>query len=165
MAQEMKDENLEVGVILEICKGIDMLESISDLKPNIAHRCGRLGDFASRIKKRFERNQQKYITAFNQKRKQIVGTTKESELSQEIKDELTDLANKLTEDLNALREEKEPIKIPELKLADFIATEEVKRLVTIADKETAKGEWVIIKNGGLLVPIGFLKCLGDIIQD
>jgi histidinol dehydrogenase len=156
-----------VGEVLDIAKGVQVLDSNVDVAPNIAFRVGKLGGYCKSVQTRVEKEQTKVVNNFNKERGLLIGKKEEKDFSQEVKDQLTELANKMQEDLKLIQEEEvEEFKTVELKLSDFIAKEEVKRLVSTTDKDgVVKNEWLIIKAGGLLVPTGFFRYMGDMIKD
>lgn len=161
----MEEKEFEVQVILDIAQGVKLLDNNVDIKPNIAYRIGNLGDNCESQVKLFEKFQQARVKDYNDQRAKLVEKTKEEDLSAEVKEALVELGNSLTQKLNEYKEQKKSIKVPELKVSDFVATEEVKRLVTVkTGKEEAKSEWITIKAGSLLVPTGFFRLMGDTIK-
>lgn len=156
------EQELTLIEILNINQATNLVEKNTNLKPTVGYRLGILGSYVSRASKAFENEQSKRITKFNEDRKKIIGTLKEDELDQDAIKQLNELGVTLTNQIQELKNQKERIKVPEFKLDDFVASEDIKNIITTKDNNS---EIVIIKKGSLLVPTGFFKLMGEIIKE
>jgi len=162
----MEPKNLPVERILRISQAIDLLDNNNAIDATTSYRVGRIGDSCVSVKRRLEKAQTKLINEFNKQRNQLIGKTEEKDLTQEVKDKITELANKLNEDISLLQEQEDQINIVTLSLNDFKAKEDIKvnQEVINPDKST-KMEVITYKKDQLLVSIKFLKLMGDLISE
>lgn len=162
----MESKKLEVSKILRISQAIDLLDTNTTLDSTISYRLGRIGDSCISVKKRLEKVQTKYINAFNKERSQLIGKTEEKDITQEVKDKITDLANQLQEAISNLQDDEDDINVCELKLSNFVAKEDIKSNIELKNADgSTKLESISIKKGDMLVPTKFFKLMGELITE
>src|SRR6185369_8592065 len=122
----MEKKNLPVERILRISQAIDLLDNNNAIDATTSYRVGRIGDSCVAVKRRLEKAQNKLINEFNKARTSLVGKIEEKDLTPELKDQITNLANKLNEDISILQEQEDEINIVALSLNDFKAKEDMK---------------------------------------
>jgi hypothetical protein len=158
------EKELSVNRIIEIGEAVAVVADNKYLEGTIAYRLGRLGDFCKSPVRVFQKQRDKMLREVNEIRRKKLNAVKNgsSEEKAAVNDELNDLTHKLEDDVNSLVEQFEKIRIPELKLSDFIAKSDITELV---EKDGRLEPKVIIKTGQSLVPVKFFTLMGDVITD
>jgi hypothetical protein len=123
---------LTVEQILDVNEAVGTIGEKETLSATVGYRLGRLKKYAESIAKQFAKTKQKKIDAYN-KEVTAPGLTEEQKLA---------IRRKLDAELEELLEQVEEIKLPELKLSDFMD-----------------------EKGKLLVPQKFLSLMGDLVKD
>jgi len=162
----MEKKTFPVERILRISQAVDLLDNNNAIDATTSYQVGRIGDSCVSVKRRLEKAHNKLINEFNKQRSQLVGKVEEKDLTQEVKDQITELANKLNEDIAVLQDQNDEINIVPLSLNQFKAKEDMKVKVEVInpDKST-KLEEVTYKKDQLLVTTKFLKLMGDLISE
>jgi glutamine synthetase type III len=161
----METKKLQISKIQKVNAAIDLIKDNTDLDSKISYRLGRIGDSAESVLNRLQKAQTKLINEYNKQRLALIGKTKQEDLEQEVIDKITELSNKLNEDVNNLKDEEDEINVVELKLSDFVAKEDIKKFVEVTDGDKTKTETKIIKKDSNLVSIEFFKLMGDLIAE
>jgi seryl-tRNA synthetase len=116
-----KEQTLTVDRILSIYQAIQSIEGNTKLDFTVSYRLGRLSDACKSIVKVVEKNEmakRKAVTEkVNELRKNFDSKTPGEK--EEINAEIKKLSEQFTEEVQALNEQEETIKIPEFKLKDF----------------------------------------------
>jgi hypothetical protein len=161
----METKKLQISKIQKINAAIDLIKDNSDLDSKISYRLGRIGDSAESVLNRLQKAQTKLINEYNKQRLALIGKTKQEDLEQEVIDKITELSNKLNEDVANLKDEEDEINVVELKLSDFVAKEDIKKFVEVKDGDKTKTVEQVIKKDSNLVSIEFFKLMGDLIAE
>jgi predicted DsbA family dithiol-disulfide isomerase len=162
----MESKNYPVERILRISQGIDLLDDNNAIDATTSYRVGRIGDSCVSVKRRLEKAQNKLINEFNKQRTSLVGKVEEKDLTQEVKDQITELANKLNEDVSLLQDQEDTINIVALSLNDFKAKEDIKVKVQLTNPDKSiRLEEISYKKDQLIVSNKFLKLMGDLISE
>lgn len=127
-----------IGNINQACASVGDNDA---LEATIAYRLGRLADYTDSVVRRMQKTHQEKLKEY---RKRI---EKMDEDSKRIATE------KFTEEVQALNDQTEEVKIPEFKYSDFVS----KLDIEVGGKQ--------IRVGQALVPIKFFSLMGDIIKD
>lgn len=148
----MKSVNLSILRIIEISTAIDIIGSTDALDGTTGYKLGRLKKTCEAIVKIFqsirETEQKKYAKELDSK-----------STSKERKKQIVDLMNEKMREIEVLEEE---IKVPEIKLSEFIAKSD--RTVKFPLGE-GKSETREVKEGQMLVSQVFFNLMGEIIVD
>ena len=143
---------LSVLRIVEISTGIEIIGNTDALDGVTGYKLGRLKKVCESIAK-------------------IAGTIREDEQKKYAKElankdttraRKQEIAEAINEKMRAVEQVKEEIKVPELKLSEFIAKSDRTVKFPLGEGKTETRE---IKEGQMLVPQMFFNLLGDIIQD
>jgi len=161
----METKKLQISKIQKVNAAINIIKDNTDLDSKISYRLGRMGDSAENVLNRLQKAQTKLINEYNKQRLALIGKTKQEDLEQEVIDKITELSNKLNEDVANLKDEEDEINVVELKLSDFVAKEDIKKFVEVTDGDKTKTETKIIKKDSNLVSIEFFKLMGDLITE
>jgi hypothetical protein len=161
----METKKLQISKIQKVNAAINLIKDNTDLDSKISYRLGRMGDSAENVLNRLQKAQTKLINEYNKQRLALIGKTKQEDLEQEVIDKITELSNKLNEDVANLKDEEDEINVVELKLSDFVAKEDIKKFVEVTDGDKTKTETKIIKKDSNLVSIEFFKLMGDLITE
>lgn len=160
-------QKLTLNRINRIATGVQVIGDNSLLEGKIAYRVGLLGDYCATPLKRLEKQTQELIRKSNGDRASLI----ESKTGDPLKDGILEgkvgiMNNELSIAISDLGDEEIEIKVPELKMSDFIAKEEIKQVIKTKDKDGVdKNEVVVIKAGQALVPVRFFQMLGDLIKE
>jgi hypothetical protein len=161
----METKKLQISKIQKVNAAIDLIKDNTDLDSKISYRLGRIGDSAESVLNRLQKAQTKLINEYNKQRLALIGKTKQENLEQEVIDKITELSNKLNEDVANLKDEEDEINVVELKLSDFVAKDDIKKFIEVTDGDKTKTETKIIKKDSNLVSIEFFKLMGDLITE
>lgn len=156
----------KVSRILDINAAVSLVGDNKYLDGVVAFKLGMLGDYTKSVVEAYVKERDKLFKEGQRKIKLINDSLKNdtSEENRARKDaEGNAINDSAQEQLNTLGEQDEDIKIPLLKLSDFIAKSDVTELV--AGKDGSLESKVIIKTGQALVPVKFFTLMGDIIID
>lgn len=160
-----EEKKLSLDRIGRIATAVQVIGDNTLLDGKISYRIGLLGDYCASPLKASEKSRNKLIETSNASKLALV----EAKTGDPIKDAILDtrggiLNNELNVKMSELGDEEVGVKIPELKLSDFIAKEEIKQVIKTKDKDGVdKNEIVIIKAGQALVPTRFFQLMGDLI--
>lgn len=160
-----QEQELTLEQINRVAKAVELIGEEKLIDGRISYRVGLLGDYCVTPLKGLEKVRTKLITKFNEDRTEIVGEDEEQPTAK-INHKVTMLANKLNEAVAELGENICKIKIPELKVADFLAKEDIKQTIKVKDKDGIdRNEVITIKAGQALVPVKFFTLMGDLIKE
>lgn len=161
------EQTLTLSQIQRIADAVSIVADNSAIPFKTAYKLGLLGNYCEAPIAAAKKAKTTRVNKYNQERTELLkgfDEKKEKEPSREIQDKLTDLANKLNEDILDLDQEEHQIKVPDFTLSEFVATEEVKTYITIKTKEEQKVETITFKKGQSIVPVHFFRGMGELIK-
>jgi hypothetical protein len=177
MSEESKQEGkITLDRLLELSLAVELVSANDTLDGKTSYWLGRLGDFCNPAIKTLNKNKDRIGKDITEKQEPLLNELNKLDKERDrikIADLTTDiqkLNDKYTEEVKALGEQLEDIKIPEFKLSQFIATEDTSRIDKVeevnekGDKITKKIE-VRIKKGQSLVPVKFYRLMGEYIKE
>ena len=149
--------------IIEINDAVLTAADCSLLDSKIAWRAGMLADSCKSPIKVYNKivaaNKKKFIADQKVKQKELIG--KSDEEKKVVVEALQGLIDKYNEQDEALLADLVEIEIPEFKLADFTAKEELRSVHRVKDKDVE----VVVKAGQTLVPVRFFALMGSLIKE
>lgn len=155
------EQTLKVADIIRIADGIELIKENTSLPFSTSYKLGLLANYCQTPIDTAKKTKNNKIKVFNQKRDEILkDVTDRKNIPTEKQDHLNELVNKLNEELDDVDANTCLIKVPEFKLSEFVATEDIKTYVTIEKKL----ETIVVKKGQPLVPLAFFKAMGDLIK-
>lgn len=161
-----ENRTMAVDRILEIGSAVDLVGDVKYLDGVTAFKTGMLGDYAKPIVKNYVKERDKILADSRKKIKLINDSIKQNgseENKLKCQQEAADISEETQEKLNELNVQTVEIKIPHLKLSDFIAKSDISE--TFVTKEGTPELKVVVKAGQGLVPVKFFTLMGDVIVD
>lgn len=149
MKEDLKKRILTIDRIVEIDSGIQQAAECDFLDSRVSYRLSRLQGWCTSVVKTVQREQARLTIA----------RTDIQSLDKEIRDEIVSRSNQA---INELMEIEEEIPVPEFKLSDFTARQDME--VNIRDRE-GKITRKKIDKGQAMMPQGFFNLMGDLIID
>lgn len=155
-----------MDVVLEISEAIGLVGENKYLDGITAFKLGTLGDCVKPYVKNYIKERDRIINDTRKKERVIKDILKEGQSEENksmVTNQLSELSDKMQEQLNNLLDIEEEMKVPHLKLSDFIAKTDVTEV--FATKEGTPETKVLVKASQALVPVKFFTLMGDIIED
>lgn len=156
---------LTVDRIIEIGEAVAMIGDNRYLEGTTAYKVGMLGDYCKPFIKNFVKERNKIVQEAKRKQKAIIDPVKDqatSDAKAKANEDVAQLMQEMQERLNDLSTTEEDVKIPQLKLSEFIAKADI---TDVFVKDGIPETKVVVKSGHTLVPTKFFTLMGDIIID
>jgi len=156
---------LKIDRILEISEAVELIGENRYLEGTTAYKIGILGDYCKPFVKAFTKQRDKIVQETRKRQRTISepvrgqGTT---DAKMRANEEISTLVEDMNDKLNELTAAEEDIKIPVLKLSEFIAKADI---TDVFVKDSVSDTKVVVKAGNTLVPTKFFTLMGDIIID
>lgn len=160
-----KIQKFKVDRIIEIGEGVASVGENRYLDATTAFKIGMLGDACKPVVKNFARERDKLLAEARRKQKAIIDPVKEQATNEariKANEEVAILAQETSDKINEMSQQEEEIKVPSLKLSEFIAKADI---TDVFVKDGVPETKVVIKAGQSLVPVKFFTALGDLITD
>jgi hypothetical protein len=160
----MTERELEVSRIVEISEAVAIAGDNKHLDGTVSYRVGRLGDFCKLIVRSYTKQRDRLIREAREKERILREKYKNGSPEEKVKanEEIVDISEKLTDALDSLATQVEKIRVPELKLSEFIAKNDITEIIIKDGVSDAK---IIAKTGQSLLPIRFFTLMGDVVVD
>lgn len=162
------EQELPLSRILEIAEGVSLIGDNALLDGIITYRLGRLADYTKAPIKEYNKLRELKRKEILEKQRELQKKMKaaDEDGKRELSMDIQGLSNSFNGEENiTLLEQLEPIKIPELKLSDFLAKEERKIPHKVGVNEDQRTVELVLKPGQSLVPVKFFALMGDVIKD
>lgn len=158
MSQKKLDRIIEIGEAVALIGDNRYLDGTTSFK------IGMLGDYSKPIIRNFVKERDRLINDARKRQKAINDGVKngDAEAKARAADEITVLTEEVQVKLNEMGNMEEEIKIPTLKLSEFIAKADITDVFVKDGVPEAK---VVVRAGQALVPVKFFTLMGDIIID
>lgn len=156
---------LTIDRIIEIGEAVAMIGDNRYLEGTTAYKVGMLGDYCKPFIKNFVKERDKIVQEAKRKQKAIIDPVKDqatSDAKAKANEDVAQLMQEMQERLNSLSTTEEDVKIPQLKLSEFIAKADI---TDVFVKDGIPETKVVVKSGYTLVPTKFFTLMGDIIID
>lgn len=169
------DVKIKLERVLELARATEMVGVVDELPQTTCYWIGRLGDFCKSPIKNYSKQHKRLTDIATTKRKPLNEEyqkleKKDGDEGKALLVKLQEVDEQLTAKLEELLEAEESIKMPEFKITDFAAIEDLSRVYDVTEKNE-KGESITkkveikVKKGQSLVPIAFYKLMGEYIKE
>lgn len=156
---------LKIDRILEISEAVELIGENRYLEGTTAYKVGILGDYCKPFVKVFIKERDRIIKDA-QKRQRIISEPVREQATAEararVNEEVSALSQEAQEKLDNLATAEEEIKVPFLKLSEFIAKSDI---TDVFAKDGVQDTKIVVKSGHTLVPTKFFTLMGDIVTD
>lgn len=156
---------LKIDRILEISEAVELIGENRYLEGTTAYRIGILGDYCKPFVKAFVKERDKIVQDTRKRQRAIAEPVREQatmEAKIKANEDVSSLVEEMNDKLNELTSTEEEIKIPLLRLSEFIAKADI---TDVFVKDGVPDTKVVVKAGHTMVPTRFFTLMGDIIVD
>lgn len=151
--------------IIEIGEAVAVIGDNRYLEGTTAYKVGMLGDYCKPFIKNFVKERDRIVQGTKRKQKAIMDPVKDQateDAKVRANEDVAQLIQEMQAQLNALSNAEEEIKVPLLKLSEFIAKSDV---TDVFVKDGLPETKIVIRSGHTLVPTKFFTLMGDVIID
>ena len=172
----MPKRKLKLERILELANAVETVTANDRLSGKTSYWLGRLGDYCSGPARTFKYGQEKALQKVKPEQDKLLKDLKNLDIAKDraeidnLNKQIQDLNVQYTALLKELNEQEEEIEVPEFKLTEFIAAQDIVYAETSKDidkdgKQITRKIELTIKKGNSLVPIKFFKLMGEYVTE
>lgn len=160
----MTQKTIKAERAVEIGEAVAVVGDNRYLEGSTAFKLGMLGDNCKPIVKNYVKERDRIMNDARKRQKIIVDAAKDggAEARAKANEDIAALNEEIQEKVNELGTQDVEVKIPSLKLSEFIAKSDVTDVFVKDGVSEAK---VVVKSGQALVPVKFFTMMGDVIVD